>query len=325
MFQPATKIQAKLRATLDGVSGSGKTYSSLMLARELVGPEGRVALIDTEAGSASKYAKKFIFDTVVLGDYSIESYDKAIEAAVAGKYDALIIDSLSHAWAGKGGVLEKVDQITSRSNSKNAFISGWKDMTPQHNAFFERLIAVPMHLVCTMRKKSDWLLADNGRGKVEPKKVGMATVQRDGVEYEFDVVADFDLSGNITISKTRCEELTELRDSMSWKDVPRMGQLLKAWLSDGAAQPPPKPVSAPAPKAEQSRPTPAPVQQVAPVDLAAAVDAFNARIVATKTPQEAAKLALELAKQPEAVRSECRKVYGPHIDKLKAEAAGKAA
>lgn len=321
MFQDATKIQAKLRATLDGVSGSGKTYSSLMLARELVGPDGTIGLIDTEAGSASKYAKKFAFKTVILGDYSIASYDKAIAAAVEAKFDALIIDSLSHLWAGKGGVLEKVDEITARSKSGNAFVSGWKDMTPQHNAFFERLIAVPMHLICTMRKKSDWVLADNGRGKIEPKKVGMATVQRDGVEYEFDVVADFDLNGNITISKTRCEELTELRDSMSWKDVPKMGQLLKAWLSDGAAQPAPKPVIAtPAPKVTSTA-----VPIAGPVDIVTAVAGFNARIIATTSMQELSKLALELAKQPEAVRIECRKVYAPHVDKLKAEAAGKAA
>jgi hypothetical protein len=292
-----------------------------MLARELVGPEGRIALIDSEAGSASKYAKKFAFDTVILGDYSLETYKKAIEAAIAGKYDALIIDSLSHAWAGKGGVLEKVDQITSRSASKNAFVSGWRDMTPQHNAFFEYLIAVPMHLICTMRKKADWVLGDKN-GKVAPQKIGMQTVQRDGVEYEFDVVADFDLNGNITISKTRCEELTELRDSMTWKDVPRMGQLLKAWLSDGAAQPAPAPVAAPVAEKPVAQPV-AQQQPVGPVDR----EALAARIKAAATLPDLNRIAPEIARLATADKDAMRPIYGARQEELKKAAAaqGKAA
>lgn len=317
MFQPATKIQAKLRATLDGVSGSGKTYSSLMLARELVGPEGRIALIDTEAGSASKYAKKFTFDTVVLGDYALETYRKAIEAAVALKYDVLVIDSLSHAWAGKGGVLEKVDQVTSRSNSKNAFTTGWADMTPKHNAFFEFLISVPLHVICTMRKKSDWILADNGRGKVEPKKIGMATVQRDGVEYEFDVIADLDINGVITISKTRCEDLTPLKDSLTWADVPKMAHLLRDWLSDGAASPPPKPVITEPPK-PGSKPVPVTQFPAEPFNR----ETFTARIAAAATLVDLARIAPDIAKLAEADKAVMRPIYGARQDELKKVAAG---
>lgn len=305
MFAPATKYQTKLRAAFDGISGSGKTFSMMMFLRELVGPEGRIAIIDTEHGAARKYSDTFKFDVCELTDYSIDSYRRAMDAAA--KYDAVGIDSLSHAWR---DVLEKVDQITARSRGGNAFTSGWRDMSPAHNGFVDALLAHPTHLVCTVRRKADYVM-ETRDGKQIPKKVGMAMEQRNGLEYEFDVVADFDLDSHITISKHRLQSRLEpYKNAFTWKDIPKFAGICKEWLTDGA--PAPAPVEPPPP------PTPAPVVRPPPVDLQTAIAAFTERIRATKTTQEASRVALELQKQPEAVRVAMRPIYGPHLEQLKA-------
>ena len=236
-FQKAEKRQAKLRLTFDGPAGAGKTFSSLVLVREL---GGRTALIDSEHGSASKYADKFSFDTLALDDFSLDTYMAAIKAAKDAGYPNLIIDSLSHAWTGKGGALEEVD----RTGGNNKFTNGWRGVTPKHNALVDAILAYPGHVVCTMRKKMEYVLETNAKGQQVPVKVGMAPVQREGMEYEFDVVADIDINGNLTIAKTRCSDLTAKRNQMKWDDIPEMGRLLKAWLTDGTAAPAPAPVGA---------------------------------------------------------------------------------
>ena len=124
----ATKKAAKLRLALVGPAGSGKTYSALAIA---TGLGSKIALIDTEHGSAALYADKFAFDTCNLETFSPDSYVEAIKGAEAEGYDVIIIDSLSHAWIGKDGALEQVDQATRRSGSKNSYFA-WRDVTPKH-------------------------------------------------------------------------------------------------------------------------------------------------------------------------------------------------
>jgi DNA polymerase III delta prime subunit len=231
MFTRATKTQAKLRLTFDGPAGSGKTYSALVLARAL---GGKAALIDTEHGSASKYASLFEFDTVSLSEFSLDTYLRTIAAAKAAGYEVLIIDSLSHAWTGKGGALEEVD----RRGGNNKFTNGWREVTPKQNQLVDAILAFPGHVIATLRTKTDYVI-EEVNGKKVPRKVGMAPVQRDGVEYEFDVVADLDVAGNLSITKTRCPELSGAL--LKHADVASMGEKLRAWLSDGAPAPAPAP------------------------------------------------------------------------------------
>lgn len=105
MFKKATKSQIKIRLALSGASGSGKTFSALAIAQHL---GDNIALIDTEHGSASRYADRFTFDTCELNDHHPAKYIEAIKAAESASYEVIIIDSLSHAWfselelAGKG-------------------------------------------------------------------------------------------------------------------------------------------------------------------------------------------------------------------------------
>ena len=224
-FKRATKSQAKLRMAVMGPSGSGKTYTSLSVATAL----GKVAVIDTEHGSASKYGDRFTFDVLELSDYHPQQYIDAIQAAGEGDYDVLVIDSLSHAWNGAGGVLEIVDRAARRSESKNTF-AAWRDATPLHNQLVEALLSVPLHLITTMRSKTEYVLERDERGKMTPRKVGLAPVQREGMEYEFDVVAEMDMKNTLFITKTRIPRLAG--KVIPYPDA-ALGETLRAWLLDG--------------------------------------------------------------------------------------------
>jgi hypothetical protein len=224
-FKPATKEQSKLRMALIGPSGSGKTWTALAIATEL----GKVALIDTERGSASKYAGNFDFHVMELTDYSPLKYIEAIKAAAQFGYDAVVIDSLSHAWNAPGGVLDMVDRAAKRSQSNNSF-AAWRDVTPLHNQLIDALVGTPIHLIATMRSKTEYVLETNERGKTMPRKVGLAPVQRDGMEYEFDIFAEMDMDNNLIVSKTRC---TALNGAVVAKPGKNIAEVIRAWLTDG--------------------------------------------------------------------------------------------
>jgi hypothetical protein len=228
-FVKAMKKQAKGRLALIGVSGGGKTWTALEFAKVLAGPSGNVALIDTENASASKYADTFAFDTNILTSFTPQSYINAIHEAETAGYDVLVIDSLSHAWAGKDGVLAMVDNATARSKSGNAFASGWREVTPQHNALVDALVQCKCHLIVTMRSKTEWVI-EEVNGKKVPRKLGLAPVQRDGLEYEFDVVGDIDGEHKWIISKSRCPALA---DGVFIKPGADVATKFRDWLSDG--------------------------------------------------------------------------------------------
>ena len=237
LFKKATKTQSKLRMALYGVSGSGKTYSALSLA---TGLGGRIALIDTERGSASKYAGRFNFDVLEMTPpFTPASYVQAIKAAEAEGYDVLVIDSLSHAWSGAGGALEMVDNAAARSSSKNTY-TAWRDVTPQHNALVDAILQVRCHVIATMRSKTEYVMEPDSRGKMMPRKVSMAPIQRDGMEYEFDVFGEMDINNNLIVQKSRCEALA---GGVFNKPNGQVSDLLKAWLSDGAPVVEPDPVA----------------------------------------------------------------------------------
>lgn len=230
-FQKAVKQKQKARVTLDGPAGSGKTYSGLVIARELVGPNGKIAVIDSEHGSAALYADIFEFDHAELEDHAPQTYIKYIEQAHG--YDALLIDSLSHAWSGKNGTLEQVDR------EKDKFNNGWRKMTPVHNKLVDALLSFPGHLITTLRTKTEYIQEkDEKTGKTTIKKFGTVPIQREGMEYEFTVVADMTIDGQVNISKTRCRHLRD--QPFTHADVPKMARTLKAWLEAGAEAPAPK-------------------------------------------------------------------------------------
>jgi len=226
-FKKATKEQSRARIALIGPSGSGKTYSALAIASGL---GNSVAVIDTERGSAAKYASLFDFDVAELPDFNPKTYVAMIQAADAAGYDVLVIDSLSHAWNGRGGALEMVDQEAARSSSKNTF-AAWRTVTPIHNALVDAILGCRAHVIVTMRAKTEYVIETDARGKQAPRKVGLAPIQRDGVEYEFDIVGDLDPSHTLIISKTRCPGLDGAVIPLPGVDF---SVTVLAWLTDGA-------------------------------------------------------------------------------------------
>ena len=232
-FQKAVKEQVKLRIALIGPSGGGKTYSALRFAKYL---GGRVALIDSERNSATLYADIFDFDSCPLEPpYSAEKYIEAIKDAAG--YDVLIIDSWSHAWAGEGGILDYVSEVTAASRSRNAYTEGWRKATPLHNRMVDTVLAFPGHIIVTMRVKTDYVMEKDERtGKTAPRKVGLAPVQREGMEYEFDIVADIDHEHTMSITKTRLEALVE-PNNVFRKPGKDFTNIVTEWANSGVAVP----------------------------------------------------------------------------------------
>lgn len=224
-FKKATKNESKLRLALIGTSGSGKTFTALTFATALA-PTGKVAVIDTERGSASKYADKFNFDALDLDTFAPAKYVEAIAAAQAAGYEVLVIDSLSHAWSGKDGALEMVDRAAKRSNSNNTF-TAWRDVTPEHNRMIDAIVGANMHVIVTLRAKTEYVMEQTPSGKLMPRKIGLAPVQRDGMEYEFDVVGTMNDDNTLVISKTRCSDLS---GGVYEKPNGKVTDALKAWL-----------------------------------------------------------------------------------------------
>ena len=227
-FTKATVHQARLRLALIGPAGSGKTYSALGVATHL---GQRIAVIDTERGSASKYAGLFAFDVLELTSFAPQTYVQAIQTADAAGYDVLVIDSLSHAWMGKDGALEMVDRAGKRSPSGNSF-AAWRDVTPHHNAMVDAILACRAHVIATLRAKTEYVQDKDAHGKTVIRKIGLAPVQRDGLEYEFDVVGDLDQDHTLVVTKSRCPALA---DTVMSKPGQPLAEALRAWLGQGEA------------------------------------------------------------------------------------------
>jgi DNA polymerase III delta prime subunit len=225
-FQKAIKTESKLLMAISGPSGAGKTYTALAFATELAGANGRIAVIDTEHGSASKYADLYSFDTMSMQPpYHPTRFAKGVQAAHDAGYDVLVIDSLTHAWAGTGGALELVDEASKRFKG-NSYMA-WGDVTPIYRGMIDTIVSADLHVIVTMRSKTEYVLETNERGKTVPKKVGMAPISRDGVEYEFDVWMEMDIDNNGIVQKTRCPELTA---RVFAKPGAEVVDILKSWL-----------------------------------------------------------------------------------------------
>ena len=239
MFQKARKTQSKLRLAIDGPSGAGKTYTALIAASAMANG-GKIAVIDTERNSASLYADKFNFDVACLDNFNPKNYIKTIHEAEQAGYAVIVIDSLSHAWEGEGGVLDMHEDATRRSTSGNSY-TAWKDVTPVHRELVDTILQSPVHVICTMRSKMDYLQTEEN-GKKVIKKVGMAPIQRAGMEYEFTIVGDMDTDHNFIVSKSRCDFIA---DAVVKKPDTAFFKKILDWLNSGDAQPATLPVVKP--------------------------------------------------------------------------------
>lgn len=227
----ATKCRAKLRLGMSGPAGSGKTYSALLIAQGLGGPIG---MIDTEHGSGDLYADLLPegYDVLRLEPpFTPARYVDALHALEAAGVQTIIIDSLSHAWSGEGGSLDRHGKIADRSgNSWQA----WRQVTPEHNALVEAILQSPCHVIATMRAKTEYVQEKDERtGRQTVRKIGLAPVMRDGIEYEFTVFMELDSQHLAHVGKDR----TRLFDGMILRPDINTGHELLAWLDSGAQEP----------------------------------------------------------------------------------------
>lgn len=225
-IRKAERRKAKLRLGITGPAGSGKTYGALQVA---FGLGGRIVLIDTENGSGDLYANLGEYDVCPLeAPYTVQKYIEAIKLCEKYGYDVIIIDSLSHAWAGEGGLLEVHSKLTESSRSGNSY-TAWGKVTPLHNQLIDTMLRSKCHVIATMRSKTEYVMVENERGRSEPRKVGLAPVQRDGMEYEFGVVFDLSMNHMASVSKDR----TQLFDGQVFALSQGTGEQLKEWLNTG--------------------------------------------------------------------------------------------
>ena len=242
-IRKAERRKAKLRLAIAGPSGSGKTYSALLIA---FGMGGKIGVIDTESGSADLYADLGEYDIIGIDSpYTITKYIAAINEFEKAGYDTIILDSLSHAWAGEGGLLEKQGKIADKGT--NSF-AAWRTITPEHNALVESMLTSTCHVIATMRSKQEYVLSTNEKGKQEPRKLGMAPVQREGMEYEFTTFFDVNVDHDCSSTKDR----TGLFTGKVFRVDHAVGKALLKWLNTGSDTPAaPRKIAQPPQQAQQ--------------------------------------------------------------------------
>ena len=186
---------AKMRLALAGTSGSGKTYSSLLIAYGMTGDWSKIAVIDSENCSADLYAHLGGYQVLTLENYAPETYIEAIGICEQAGAEVIIIDSISHCW----------DYLLDfHANLQGNSFANWAKVTPRQNAFIQRILNSSCHVICTMRSKQEYVLNERN-GKMIPEKVGLKAVQRDNVDYEFTIVFDVNMKHYALASKDRTE------------------------------------------------------------------------------------------------------------------------
>ncbi|MGW0485779.1 AAA family ATPase [Nonomuraea sp. NPDC003214] len=233
VFEDATPTSEYARIVLDGLSGAGKTMTALRMARGLVGPDGIVGVVDTQRGQASKYARQYPFKRLNLTNYDPASLTQITAAAASAGIGCLVVDSGTHFWSGRGGMLELVGK-----SKKTGPFGGWDEVRPIEQAMLEALLSFPGHLIVTLRVKSDYAIGEDQNGRPKPVKIGMKPEQREGFEYEFDLAGSIDLSHTLTITKSIMYDVPELAVGTSiTKPGEEIGELIGSWLAEGTKLP----------------------------------------------------------------------------------------
>ncbi len=233
-FQKVQRKSAKMRVALAGPSGSGKTLSSLYLAYGVTQDWGKIALIDSEHGRARFYADRLDLKTgeflyqELTPPFTAERYIAIAKEAqqAVGSDGVVIIDSFSHAWEGEGGVLDYKETVEQQVG-KNSF-SAWSDAGKKQNLLINTILSLDCHVITTLRTKTAYAMEQNERGKTVPIKLGLAPVQRENTEYEFDIVLNIARNHIASASKD-----TTFLDTWSGVITSELGKSLKEWLSNG--------------------------------------------------------------------------------------------
>jgi hypothetical protein len=224
-LRQATRTRAKIRLGLSAVSGGGKTMSALLIAKGICGDLSKVALIDTENGSGDLYAHLGSYNVLPLEpDFTPEKYISAIHECENAGMEVIIIDSITHEWDGKGGILD-----ISNSMSGNSY-TNWAKLTPRHQAFIDAILQSKCHIITTVRRKQDYEMTTNSSGKLVPQKVGLKEVTREGFEYELTINLELDTKHNASASKDRTGLFIGKPEFVPSEET---GKLIKDWCETG--------------------------------------------------------------------------------------------
>jgi hypothetical protein len=224
ILRKATRKKAKIRLGLSAVSGAGKTYSALLIAKGICGDWNKIAIIDSENNSADLYAH--------LGDYNVlpisapftpEKYVEAIHSCEKAGMEVIIIDSISHEWDGKGGCLEIVESLGGKYQD-------WAKVTPRHQAFVEGILYSPAHIITTVRRKQDYEMIKDNNGKVKVEKSGLREITREGFEYELTINLEMDTHHNASASKDRTNLFM---GKPAFVPGEKTGELIAQWCEQG--------------------------------------------------------------------------------------------
>ena len=223
-LQKASRKRVKIKMALQGSSGSGKTYSALLLAYGLFSDWSKIAVIDTENRSSELYEhlEKFMV-LAITPPFSPEKYIEALQLCEKEGMEVIIIDSISHEWEGIGGILEQHSAMPGNS------YTNWNKLTPRHNSFVQHILQSPVHIIGTIRSKQEYVLSEKN-GKQVPEKVGMKGVTREGMDYEFTLVLEIDITNNAVATKDRT---SVFKGKPSFIITPETGKTILKWCNTG--------------------------------------------------------------------------------------------
>lgn len=229
MLRKATRKKAKIRLGLSAVSGGGKTMSAILIAKGMVkGDLSKVALIDTENGSGDLYAHLGDYNVLPIeAPYTPEKYISAIKECENAGMEVIIVDSITHEWNGKGGILEIHNSMTGNS------FTNWATLTPRHQAFIDSILQSKCHVITTVRRKQDYEMSKDQNGKVKVEKAGLKEETREGFEYELTANLELDIKHNAIALKDRTGLFM---DKPQFVPSEETGAMLLEWCDNGISE-----------------------------------------------------------------------------------------
>lgn len=232
-LQKASRKKVKIKIGFSGASGFGKTVSALRVAYGITGDWDKIAVIDTENESASLYANHTLKDGFQIGEFNTialappftpERYIEALDACEKAGIEVCVIDSITHEWDGKGGCLDIHAELGGRFDH-------WAKVTPRHRAFIDKVLQCNMHVLTTVRRKQDYDMVKNDKGKIEPVKVGTKEVTKDGFEYELTL--NFEIVNEKHLSKASKDRTGIFADTPEFVITEDTGKKIRDWCESG--------------------------------------------------------------------------------------------
>jgi len=224
-LKKATRKQVKLKLGLSSVSGGGKTYSALLIAYGLCNDWSKIAVVDTENDSASLYSHLGNYNTISLkAPFSPERYVEAIKTCEDAGMEVIIVDSITHEWDGKGGIIDISNSMTGNS------FTNWAKITPRHQSFIDAILQSKCHIITTVRRKQDYEMTKDSNGKLQVQKAGLKEITRDGYEYELTLNLEINTNHAASCSKDRTGLFVGKPEFMITVET---GKLIKDWCEKG--------------------------------------------------------------------------------------------